>query len=103
MKPSEIYREAARRIEVENDYSCIVLAQATDPLYESGKADRFTEEYETVRKYVDMFGDGNSIELQHRLENSQDLRVLALCFMGAIADDEERRSRRSRRYRRKHV
>lgn len=89
MKRSEIYREAARLVEMgAEQYSCIAIANAAH-----GWARQLPcNEYEESRIYVETFAD-HPDELNRlfsqECEDAQDLRILALCLMAAIAEDDE--------------
>lgn len=95
MKRSEIYREAARRIEAGSTgcnqptcyYSCCALAVLTAP--EDGCLNGMRtgwSHYDAVRiPYAALFVESDWWNVRAH----SDERILALCFMAAIAEDEE--------------
>lgn len=92
MKASEVYRKAAKSIaELKEDYSCIAICNVHDQGYFAG--------FPLRDEYRENFIKGDECHLQAMIErcaNRREIRVLALCFMAAIAEDEERgKGRRS--------
>jgi hypothetical protein len=103
VKRSEIYREAARLLESGSPgiygWSCYAISLA------EGLPFRVTD---VVREYTETFSPFSGRRLrtvsaryrahtwgtQWDRSERHDCRVLALCFMAAIAEDEERSSRR---------
>jgi len=103
MKASEIYLDAARQLaERESDYSCVAIMEATS---DDGEDSVHCAPYlslfaPTNDEYFCSWSDNPETRLQLAYgwgQESRDHRTLALCFMAAIAEDEERPSKRSRR------
>ena len=99
MKRSEIYREAAKRMENgKYCFSCFAVAIVAGES-SNGSAVKFYERWFKQR------GSGSAWMVDfpgHEPEDmasARDRRVLSLCFMAAIAEDEERsRKRRTQRH-----
>ena len=90
MKPSEVYRKAAEMVAVENGYSCCAVDAACGGKNILAWSPATTE----YRRLFGMFDDFLPIWLFTSEEDPQGLRVLALCFMAAIAEYEELAARR---------
>ena len=97
MKASEVYRKAAKEVAdlpFMNGHRCCcgairtALQDASKEVREGAVA-RFAEVFKPRGKNIEYywFGDYEDVE-------NQEPRVLALCFMAAIAEDEERGNRR---------
>jgi hypothetical protein len=88
MKRGEIYREAARLLECfEISHGCHAIERATnyDVALFYPAIDAFAEYFKprSCGKTRTWFGEGFNDE-------NRDRRILALCFMAAITEDEER-------------
>lgn len=95
MKPSEVYREAALLVERGHErFAChaicavLFLEENAHNEYSKKFSEWFRPEESRVAWMVDYNGADDDPE---NMETSQDRRVLALCFMAAIAEDEERK------------
>lgn len=89
MKASEVYREAAREMEMDGGfsirwkYSCLAIEEV------QGACESMTWT-EASNRYRSVMG-GPGVNLQHRFEACEyphAVRILALCFMAAIAESE---------------
>ncbi len=95
MKASEIFAQAAEVAFLEKSCGCYALEQVCQQGYMRGQI---------FDKFADVFGPTNKTAIQiggwwgdcDDKEN-QNARLLALCFMAAIAEDEERARKRSPR------
>ena len=90
MKLSEVYRKAAEMIAVRNIYSCC----AVDMVCGSKNMNDWSP---ATKEYQQRFGNKNGflpISYFTDEEDPRGLRILALCFMAAIAEDEERSRKR---------
>lgn len=97
MKHSETYRQAAKVMEdqvgsgYETEYSCCAIG------FVAGAKSGFYSDHKLAHEYAARFAD-TQVELQQRFmgldeEDQLNARILALCFMAAISEDEERRKR----------
>ena len=98
MKPSEVYREAARRMaENENasEFSCIMIERAQGDSYRESDIDEynsfFKPENEDAYAWGWRFATDNIFDYRdpYVQATANDCRILALCFMAAIAEDDE--------------
>ena len=92
MKASEVYRMAAELVEKDMQFSCCAVDVACS---HKGVLDWSP----LTNKYRRVFGDDNghlSIIPFNCDDDPKGLRILALCFMAAIAEDEERAARKRR-------
>lgn len=93
---STIYREAARLIERgEAEYSCTTVDLLEGTIETAPNGGPLTAAYMRL-----MFG-WERWPIDASVDFERDDRVIALCFMAAIAEDEERSARRSIRARKK--
>ena len=101
MKASEVYREAAKQMEdqigygYETEYSCCAVG------FVAGGKTGYYSDYKLAQEYASRFAETPSALQQLIMEyvgpkERLNVRILGLCFMAAIAEDEERsRKRRS--------
>ena len=95
LKPSEVYREAARRIAepLAIQWTCWEIENVLGiPRHNPDVKEK--DKHYLVRKYEAMFKPENSGHCwgyAWGYEERLDCRILALCFMAAIAEDEEKR------------
>ena len=94
MKASEVYRKAAERIasrmfsQGEHYCACYAITLADKESEEENKA-MFSDWFMPEGKFKEQYWFGDTYDKEARKE-----RILALCFMAAIAEDEERGKRR---------
>ena len=94
MKPSEIYAKAAQRIERgESSRACWAIQEVLNEsrLYDSRLRAEYVDRVLCGEEATWVLYDS----ISH--EKAQEIRALSLCFMAAIAADEERAKLRSRR------
>ena len=70
-KLADLYRAAAREVEMHDDYSCNVVARLAK--YTEGPRERYEETFDPMQVW-DYEAD------------QQDIRVLMLCFMAAMTE-----------------
>lgn len=97
MKRSEIYRNAARRIErKQNTYSCVAIEMACKGRdYEDAKefyGETMSPRGDGVMYSFDFLDEEYADEFDKQF--ARDHRVVTLCFMAAIAEDAEKRKRK---------
>ena len=98
MKRSEVYREAARLLEAGEytyNWSCWTICQAKGvPFYNFGEPKPAeVDDYEITFSPYNENADSHTRHCWGRAwdeDERRDCRILALCFMAAIAEDEER-------------
>ena len=97
MKPSEIYRKAAQSMESQSyrsPYACDHIHNTVDANRGGEKERRL---FVRLRdRFAKMCGKNPTAWIWWPSRDA-DVRVVALCFMAAIAEDEERTQKRSRR------
>ncbi len=95
MKASQVYRKAAQRIERGfSDRACYAINAVLGLPLSAKSAEKMA--------YVDQVLCGSEItsylySAEDEMNGWMDMRVVALCFMAAIAEDEERTQKRSPR------
>lgn len=90
MKRSAIYLEAAQIVDAEYSGCCVAISAAAhdDPHYfDCPEARAFARLFAPRRVHYYYWGE------QWPIEERTDCRILALCFMSAIAGDEERNAK----------
>jgi hypothetical protein len=90
MKASEVYLKAAMRMAAKKDcFSCTSIERASN-----GQGEPFIKKYAAIFKPCGVETEGIWFgDCACRTDENLGVRVLALCFMSAIAADEDRSTR----------
>ena len=93
MKQANVYREAARLVEQEKErWACHAIARVlgVSPLDETKEVMEFEAMFRPANSGAAWMVDYPGAAEENSLADSQDRRILALCFMAAISESLHR-------------